>query len=53
MYQTINNVMFHAAFYAADRANQFSYEALDTLFEYYEQLEQEIGEQIELDVIGI
>ena len=52
MYQTVTNYDFHDAFRDAGRED-FSYEALDELFEYYEQLEQEIGEQIELDPVAI
>ena len=53
MYQTVTNYDFHDAFRDAGREDQFTYEALDELFEYYEQLEQELGEQIELDPVAI
>ena len=53
MYQTVTNYDFHDAFRDAGREDQFTYEALDVLFEYYEQWEQGLGEQIELDVAGI
>jgi len=33
--------------------NNFSYEGLQELFAYYEQLENDTGEQIELDVVAI
>lgn len=53
MYQTVTNYDFHDAFRDAGREDRFTYEALDVLFEYYEQREEELGEQIELDVAGI
>lgn len=48
MYTTVTRMDFHDAFNKAGRGNQFSYEALDTLFDYYEDMED--GEE-ELDVI--
>lgn len=45
--------IFQKAFEDAGRGGQFSYEALRALFDYLEQLEQDIGEEIELDVIGL
>ena len=35
------------------RPNNFSYEGLAVLFDYLEQLEQDTGEEIELDVITL
>ena len=35
------------------RENQFSYEGKKALFEYLNQLSDDIGEPIELDIIGI
>ena len=35
------------------RPNNFSYEDLAVLFDYLEQLEQDTGEEIELDVITL
>ncbi len=35
------------------RPNNFSYEALGLLFAYFEELEESLGEEIELDVIAI
>ncbi|MGI9159688.1 MAG: hypothetical protein ACR2K1_08045 [Saprospiraceae bacterium] len=35
------------------RPDNFSYDGLRVLFEYFEQLEDDIGEEMELDVIGI
>jgi hypothetical protein len=53
MKTTVNSSQFHDAFHRVGRGNQFSYEALDILFSYLEQLEGDIGQEIELDVIGL
>lgn len=53
MKQTINRSQFHDAFHQAGRGDQFSYKALDDLFSYFEELEEETGEEMELDVIAI
>lgn len=53
MIQTVNNTDFHDAFNAMDRGNQFSYEALNLIYEYLEELEEDMGKPIELDVIAI
>jgi hypothetical protein len=53
MIQTVNNSDFHNAFNSMDRGNQFSYEALNLIYEYLEQFEQDTGEPVELDVIAI
>lgn len=52
MKQTINVSEFRDAFRRMDR-NNFSYEALGMLFEYFENLEEDTGEEMELDVIAI
>ena len=52
MRQTITETMFKDAFYTL-RPDNFSYSALVELFEWYEEIEEEIGEPIELDVIAI
>lgn len=52
MYQSISNYDFHNAFKLRGRENQFSYEALNLLFDYFESIEDE-SNQIELDVISI
>ena len=50
IYSTIDNAsQFRDEFHRANRADQFSYEGLGLLFDYLES----IGEDIELDVIGI
>lgn len=53
MIQTVNLSEFRSAFHNMGRGEQFSYEALGCIFEYYEQYEQDTGEQVELDVIAI
>jgi hypothetical protein len=53
MKNTVNNSQFHDAFYRAGRGSQFSYEGLEVLFNYLEQLEGDTGHEIELDVIGL
>lgn len=53
MKTTVNRYDFERAFADAGRKEQFSYEAMGLLFDYFEQLEDSIGEEIELDVIAI
>lgn len=52
--QSINNVyQFREAFRLAGRMDQFSYEGLEVLFDYLDNLSEDIGEPIELDVAAI
>lgn len=51
--QSVSCTKFMDAFYAAGRGNKFSYDALECLFEHYDELSISIGEPWELDVIGI
>lgn len=44
---------FQDAFTYADRAEQFSYEGLKALYDYLTELSEDIGEDIELDVIAL
>lgn len=53
MKTTISKYDFERAFVDADRKDNFSYEALDLLFSYFEEYEESTGEEIELDVIAI
>ena len=53
MKTTVNQSAFMDAFHAYDRYDQFGYAALSSLFDYLEQLEEDIGEEMELDVIAI
>ena len=52
MKQTIGLSQFQNAFDAI-RPNNFSYEGLEQLFDYFESYEADTGEEIELDVIAI
>jgi hypothetical protein len=52
MKQTVNLENFKKAFQEI-RPNNFSNKGLEILFDYLEQIEDEIGEEIELDVIAI
>ena len=53
MKQTINSCQFVDAFIQHDRFNQFGRPALNLLFDYFEELENDTGEEMELDVIAI
>ena len=53
MKQTINLHTFRDAFYKMGRKDQFSYEGLEILFNYLEEVAQDSGEAIELDVIAL
>lgn len=53
MIQTVTPSMFRDAFKRADRADNFSREALDLLFDHFECMEDETGQPFELDVIAI
>ena len=52
MKQTVNFSTFQTAFEQL-RPNNFSYEGLTALFDYFEQYEADTGEELELDVIAI
>lgn len=51
--QTVNLHQFRQAFVDMGRKNQFSYAGLEILFDYLEELSDDIGEPIELDVIAL
>ena len=53
MKKTINFYDFEQAFAAAGRAEQFSREALKAIFEMMLSIEDDCGEELELDVIAI
>lgn len=53
MKQTVNKSSFIDAFASYGRAEKFSHSALEVLFEWLEQREQDTGEETELDVIAI
>lgn len=53
MYINIGFCQFQDAFHNMDRKDNFSYNGLRTLYDYLEQLEEDTGETIELDVIAL
>jgi hypothetical protein len=53
MKTTISVYDFRDAFHKAGRGKQFSYEGLQVLFDYIEEVEDSCGEEFELDVIGL
>ena len=52
MKTTVSYYDFRKAFESI-RPDNFSYDGLKLLFDYFEQYEDDTGEEIELDVIGI
>ena len=52
MKTTITEYEFTQGFVDVDRGNNFSYEGRKALFEYFEELEESIGEEIEYDPIA-
>ena len=50
---TINQCLFRQTFQNYDRGDQFSYEGLNALFDYLEELSEDMGANIELDVIAL
>ena len=53
MKMNVNWHLFESAFDNCGRYENFGYEALYALFNYLEDLEQDIGEEIELDVVAL
>lgn len=53
MKTTVNEYQFREAFHNMGRSGQFSYNGLHALFEYLSDLEDDIGEEFELDVIAL
>jgi hypothetical protein len=53
MKTTVSKYDFERAFVTAGRKDQFSYEGLAVLFGYLEQLEQDTGQELELDVVAL
>ena len=53
MKQSVNFSAFIDAFHAHGRYDQFGYDALQVLFEYLEQYEEDCGQELELDVIAL
>ena len=53
MKTTVNKSQFNDAFVNMNRESNFSYEGRNALFDYLEQLEENLGTEIELDVIAL
>ena len=53
MYTKINQNDFHDAFIHLNRETNFTYAGRDALYDYVTELEEDIGNEIELDVIAI
>jgi hypothetical protein len=53
MKTTVSRYDFERAFADADRKENFSYEGLRLLFDYFEEYEESTGEEVELDVIAL
>ena len=51
--QTLTKSSFIDAFKQSSRKDQFSYEALEAIFEYMEEYSANTGESIELDIVAI
>lgn len=53
MKTTVSRYDFERAFVDAGRKEQFSYEAMGLLFDYFEEYEEITGEEVDLDVIAV
>ena len=53
MKTTVTKSSFIDAFRTMGRFDQFGYDALSILFDYFEDMEADTGEEMELDVIAI
>lgn len=53
MYTRVSKYDFMKVFRDMDRYEQFGYDALSTLFDYFEDVEKDTGVETELDVIAI
>ena len=53
MKQTINEYQFQDAFRNMNRQENFSHAGLSALYDYLTDMEEAIGEEIELDVIAL
>lgn len=51
--QTLSKSSFINAFKQSSRKDQFSYEALEAIFEYLEEYSDSTGESVEFDIVGI
>ena len=53
MYTRVTEDNFRNTFLASDYKNNFSYDGLTALYDYFEELEADLGESIEFDLIAI
>jgi hypothetical protein len=53
MYKTITVSDFRDEFHTMNRGDQFSYDALGALYDFLRELENDTGEETELDVIDL
>lgn len=53
MFQSVKFSDFCDSFRALDRQDQFTYDAKRALFDYLEDIEDQTGQRIELDVIAL
>lgn len=51
--QTLTKSCFVSAFKQSSRKDQFSYEALEAIFDYLEEYSNSTGENVEFDIIAI
>ena len=53
MYTRVTEDNFRNTFLTSDYKNNFSYDGLTALYDYFEELEDDLGEPIEFDHIAI
>jgi hypothetical protein len=53
IYTQVTKHSFIDAFKQSSRKDQFSYEALEAIFEYLEDYSNDTGENVELDIVAI
>ena len=53
IYTQVTKSSFIDAFKRSSRKDQFSYEALEAIFEYLEDYSNDTGENVELDIVAI
>ena len=51
--QTLTKSAFVDAFKQSSRKDQFSYKALEAIFDYLEEYSDSTGENVEFDIVGI
>ena len=51
--QTLSKSSFIDAFKQSSRKDQFSYKALEAIFDYLEEYSDSTGEPVEFDIVGI